>query len=196
MANTTLRAAEAELFPAANNTDNDNLNDVVGNKTDAAQTTVGTTRSLMGYLKGVLNTVLAVDTDTEIILDHLHGVNKVYPSLATGISPVSAGTAWTLGNFIEVVPANTITTIYDIHFIKVEGFDKTGTYCLVLYEGASDIEVGRCRITRDSNSATFGFSPFMTPLIAANARIRAKLAHSGALAATLTFSISLVSLPI
>ena len=190
MANTTLRAAEAELLPPADSTDNDNVNDIAGNKTDAAQTTVGTTRSLMGYIKGILNTVLAIDADSEINQDHIHGVNKVYPTLAAGVPIVSSGTAWVLGNFVEVVPANTITTIFDIHFIKVEGFDKTGTYCLVLYQGAGDTEVGRCRLTRDSNTPTYGYSPFMTPLIPANARIRAKVAHSANPAATLTISIA------
>jgi hypothetical protein len=102
---------------------------------------------------------------------------------------ISSGTQWVLGNFVEVVPADTIKSVYDIHEIKIEGFNKTGTYELVLYKGATDIEVGRVRITRDSNSPTFGFSPFMTYLIPANDRIRAKVAHSADPAATLTISI-------
>ena len=45
--------------PTADATDNTVERDVIGNKADAAQTTVGTTRSLMGYLKGVLTNLTA-----------------------------------------------------------------------------------------------------------------------------------------
>lgn len=40
--------------PSADSIDNILERDVIGNKTDGAQTTVGTTRSLMGYTKGAL----------------------------------------------------------------------------------------------------------------------------------------------
>jgi hypothetical protein len=41
--------------PTADVETNTNMRDVIGNKTDAAVTTVGTTKSLMAYLKGALN---------------------------------------------------------------------------------------------------------------------------------------------
>ena len=41
--------------PSADATANVLERDVIGNKTDAAQVTVGTTRSLMGYMKGLMN---------------------------------------------------------------------------------------------------------------------------------------------
>ena len=50
--NATVLAALA--VPAADSSDNVLERDVIGNKEDAAQTTVGTTRSLMGYTKGAL----------------------------------------------------------------------------------------------------------------------------------------------
>jgi hypothetical protein len=182
MATTTLRAALAELFPAANDTDNDNLNDVIGNKTDTASTTVAATTSLVAYIKGILN-------DLEILSDHIHGVSKVYPTLAAGVTVTASATPWTLGSFVEIVPASTITSIYDIHAIKVEAFDTTTTYELVLYQGASDVEVGRARITRNTAQATSPYVIFMTPRIAANARIRAKVASAASSAATVTISI-------
>lgn len=43
--------------PSADSTANVLVRDVAGNKTDVARTTVGTTRSLMSYLKGVLNQI-------------------------------------------------------------------------------------------------------------------------------------------
>ena len=46
--------------PAADATLNAQINEVIGNKSDAAQTTVGTTRSLVSYLKGVLNQIVTL----------------------------------------------------------------------------------------------------------------------------------------
>lgn len=46
---------DGHLVPAADSTANVKTRDVAGNKGDAAQTTVGTTRSIMAYIKGVLN---------------------------------------------------------------------------------------------------------------------------------------------
>lgn len=43
------------VVPAVDSTANVVARDVIGNKGDTAQTVVGTTRSLMGYLKGALN---------------------------------------------------------------------------------------------------------------------------------------------
>ena len=46
--------------PLADSTDNIYERDVIGNKSDVAQLTVGTTRSLMGYLKGALTEILEI----------------------------------------------------------------------------------------------------------------------------------------
>jgi hypothetical protein len=54
MATATLRAALAELKPLADSTENNQIADVVGQKADAAVTTVGTVASIVGYLKGIL----------------------------------------------------------------------------------------------------------------------------------------------
>ena len=43
--------------PSADSTDNAQMRDVLGNKSDAAQTTVGTTRSVLAYVKGLLNRI-------------------------------------------------------------------------------------------------------------------------------------------
>jgi hypothetical protein len=47
MATATLRAALAELKPLADSTENNQIADVVGQKADAAVTTVGTVASIM-----------------------------------------------------------------------------------------------------------------------------------------------------
>lgn len=47
--------AYAQRVPVADSTDNATIYDVIGNKTDAQTATVGTTASLVAYMKGLLN---------------------------------------------------------------------------------------------------------------------------------------------
>lgn len=57
--NTTLYAGQQAIYdsqtvPSADSTDNDQMGDVVGNKTDAAVEAVGTTKSITAYSKGLV----------------------------------------------------------------------------------------------------------------------------------------------
>lgn len=55
--------------PVANETANNFESEVIGNKTDSAVATVGTDKSLVAYIKGILNTVLSISTQqTEIAI--------------------------------------------------------------------------------------------------------------------------------
>ena len=80
-------SSDAPAVSSADSTANATIADVIGNKTDASQTTVGTTRSLMGYLKGVLTTVL---------------------TLAVAPTSVETGTAvdTTWGSYVQIVAAS------------------------------------------------------------------------------------------
>lgn len=60
---TTIPALAA--VPSADVVTNTNERDVIGNKTDAAITTVGTTKSLMAYLKGLVNSFFALPQSVE-----------------------------------------------------------------------------------------------------------------------------------
>jgi hypothetical protein len=53
----TLRQAETQLFPLPDSTTNLISRDVIGNKTDAAVTTVGVIASIIAYLKGLLSLI-------------------------------------------------------------------------------------------------------------------------------------------
>lgn len=48
---------DLQTVPGADATTNTNARDVAGNKTDAAVTTVGTTKSIIAYVKGLLNQI-------------------------------------------------------------------------------------------------------------------------------------------
>lgn len=65
-------------LPAADATTNTLIGEVIGNKTDAAQTVVAGTRSLMGYIKGLLGMV---------------GTNSVQTGTITMTDPATSNTA-------------------------------------------------------------------------------------------------------
>jgi len=109
--------------------------------------------------------------------DHFHSVGDVYPTLADGV-PLTAGPLWTLSTFVEIVPINTITAEFDIHFISVEGLDTNDVYELHLFQGGSDVLVGKKRFTKNAVQDGIVNVPFQTPVIPANARIRGKLASA------------------
>ena len=69
---TTIPALHA--IPSANATTNTNARDVIGNKTDTAVGTATTDKSLMGYLKGVLEDTGTTIPATIVTLDALHDV--------------------------------------------------------------------------------------------------------------------------
>lgn len=61
MATATLRAALAELKPLADSTNNAQMADAIGQKADAAVTTVGTVASIIGYIKGIIGATNKID---------------------------------------------------------------------------------------------------------------------------------------
>ena len=109
---------------------------------------------------------------------HIHNPAKVYPTLANGIIVAGGVGAWTLGNFVEVIPANTITTDFDIHWVHVESVSATDIYELVLYSGLSEneVEIGRVRTSRESAQSGATDVPIQIAPQHANTRISAKLA--------------------
>lgn len=75
--------------PTADSTATANVMDVVGHKSDAAVTTVGTTKSLMAYLKGVLGLV-----DTEVA-----AIKAKTDNLPA--SPANEATLTTIASYID-----------------------------------------------------------------------------------------------
>lgn len=121
--------------------------------------------------------------------EHVHSPSKVYPTLAAGVTVTGNAGAWVLGVFAEIVPATTITKEFDIHHICLEDISANGVYEIVLYQGATDIEVGRVRVVQDGVFSGVLNIPFQTALLPANARIRAKVASSSGGGDTVTISI-------
>ena len=124
----------------------------------------------------------------EILEEHMHSISKVYPSLAAGVDVLS-GIAWVLGNFVEIIPVNTISKDFDLHWLVIEGITSDGIYELVFY--AATTEISRVRFAGEAGVAgTVSFSPIPTQMNIQpkNAQIQAKLACSAG-AETATISV-------
>lgn len=149
--------------PAPNSARNSEFRDVIGNKQDIA-----TSGSLYGQLIKAAG--------------HLQG--RVFPTLADGVV-VTGGAAWTLGSFVEIVPVNTITAIFDIHAVSIEAISANDVYELVLY--AATTEICRVRFTKNANFDSILNVPVMMGIQPANTQIQAKIASSsGADTATIS----------
>lgn len=139
----------------------------------------------MAYIAGRKSTFDYV----HILEEHAHSMSKVYPTLAAGIDVIS-DIAWTLGAFTEIIPINTITSPFDIHWIITEDVTDDETYELVLYN--VEVEIGRVRFAADNpagNRITVSPLPILTAIQPANSQIQAKVASSGA-TETVTISLS------
>jgi hypothetical protein len=161
---------ETVPIPGQDSVDNNYLQDVVGNKTDT-------------------HSGDSLYSLSETLNDHVHKPSKVYPTLAAGVTITCGTPAWTLGNFVEIVPASTITTDFDIHHLSIENLSANAVYEIVLYYGGSDIEAGRVRVTKNTNFDSVFNVPMQTPIIPANSRIRAKIASDSGNADTSDLSI-------
>lgn len=124
------------------------------------------------------------------LYEHGHSAAKVYPTLAAGVTVTGAAGAWTLGAYAEIVPVNTITTQFDIHWIVIEDASTDDTYELVLY--AATTEIGRVRFAVTLTAGGRVILPpifFQCAVVAANSQIQAKLASLGGGGETVTISI-------
>lgn len=155
--------------PSQDSADNASFKDVIGNKTD---TDAGDSLYSLIHILG----------------DHVHSPSKVYPTLATGVVVTCGTPAWTLGNFATIIPASTITSKFDIHYISVEALSANAVYEIVFYYGATDIEAGRVRVTKNANQDSTLNVPMQTIIIPANSQIRAKVASDSGNADTITLS--------
>ena len=158
----TIPALTVKLAKPTADTANDaTIADVVGIKADTIDGT--SLMSLLKYLKA--DTVYA---------------QKVYPTLATGVTVTASASTWTLGGFIEIIPASTVASNFVISGLNVTSATLNDTYELVLYSGAlgQEVEIGRTRFTKVANNTPIAQHNIKTSQIAANGRISAKIANT------------------
>lgn len=125
------------------------------------------------------------------LYQHVHQQARVYPSLADGKVVTGGAGAWALGSFVEIIPANTITGPFDIHYINFEDASATDTYQLILYSGlgGAEIEIGAVKTKRETATSGTTNVPIQIPAQLANARISAKVASKSGGSDTVTISV-------
>ena len=140
----------------ANGTANRTVSDVIGNRTDSH-----TASTLYGRMK----------TQNE----HVHHAAMVYPTLPTADVVLTSGGAGALGAIVEVIPAATVTSDFDVHWINISTANFNDIYELVLYKGAalSEVEIARARFARSAVQDLANGVPVTMDIQAANERISA-----------------------
>ncbi len=139
-------------------------------------------------VNGVETKVNTLQSDVTTVKTDLLSAEKVYPTLAAGETVTANATAWTLGDYSEIVPAGTIKSTFCINAINLGAVSAATYYELVLY--AVTTEIGRLRFYTSDSSYGYAFKHFKTPPIAANSQIQAKLATASTDADTAVISIS------
>ena len=144
--------------PVVDGVANHEMRDVIGNRDDNSWTT-----TLAGRVHA--------------LEEHVHSASKVWPTEAAGVAITAGAIAWDLGaGFTEIVPNAQIGSKFDIHYVSIENLDTNAVYELVLY--AIEVEIGRCRFTKNAVQDGTMNVPMQTPILPAGTQIQAKLADS------------------
>ena len=144
--------------PLINSIDNVDMVDVLGNKNDNHDGD-----SAMAKL--------------HVLDEHAHESSICFPSLADGVVVAGGAGVWELGNFVEIIPANTILEKFDIHYISVEDLSAVDVYEIRLYAG--EVQIGCARVARTANQDSTTQVRIQVPIQPANTQIHAKVASSG-----------------
>ena len=147
-----------------NGTANATINDVIGNKEDYSFSDGQDNPTVVGHLKAGYY--------------HVHSKARVYPVLADAVTITASAAGWTYGNKIQIIPADTITTKFDIHWVLISDISAVDQYELSLYSGAENQEelIATIAFTRSSNFAQEGNLPIQVAPVPANTRVTAALA--------------------
>lgn len=132
------------------------------------------------------NSLYSINERTD---EHFHSIPFNYPTLANGITVTGHADAWTLGSFVEIIPENTITEDFDLHWISVSNISANDTYELYLYNGTTLIGVAP-EFSRITGAGTLVAFRFQCPVQAANSQIQAKLASKAGGSRTLDVKLN------
>jgi hypothetical protein len=157
-AKTALQATDVAV-PSTNSSANSHERDVVGSKLDDEGGN-------------------SIYSKLYILERHFHSPAKVYPTLANEVTvSKDVAAAWGItSTIVQIIPANTVTVPFDIHYINLGVISNNDAYELILYKGAalSEVEIGRVSFDR-STTTTEGSIPIQTELLPANTRVSARL---------------------
>jgi hypothetical protein len=131
--------------------------------------------------------ITVYDNVPDHILNHTHGVQKLYPVLADPITVTADASGWTLGSFAEIIPANTISNAFHVHHVEISNISANDNYELYLYSGTTLIST--VAFTKSASGEPNDALDFSSPHIPANGQVQAKLACKGLVARTVDIKL-------
>lgn len=103
-----------------------------------------------------------------------------YPNLGSAIQVNTGVTAWTLGNFVQIIPENFIEKQFKIRLVNFELLSDDTTFQLNLYTGPINFEVliAQTRVTRTGVQVKNDGKHLDTPTLLPLTRISCRLASA------------------
>jgi hypothetical protein len=92
--------------------------------------------------------VNAIDDIVDILNDHFHQDQLVWPNDTTNVTLSDGGAPNTFGPYVEMIPAGGMTTLFDIHWVDVSNPSQNAVFLVEFYHGDSDTPMGRIKFTR------------------------------------------------
>jgi hypothetical protein len=106
---------------------------------------------------------------------HIHNPGHIYPADGTTITVTTSATEKTFGNFVDLIPKNTINKAFDIHWISITNINVNGVYVLELHklddDGNSEGLLSQVPCVRADNFSKVGEVICQIPVQAPNTRV-------------------------
>ena len=164
----------ASPVPTADTTDNAYSRDVVGNKEDAAVTTVGTTKSLVAYSKGILSSLSNLPQPEQICRGILFQSSLAqYATIGTSTLLQMGSSDWTIEGIV------TLATVDSYYTIGNRGISSTDGYIFYIYAGALYFSTFQSGATQTTYSSTLVKQGVRTHVAATRAGAAVKLYING-----------------
>ena len=113
---------------------------------------------------------------------HVHGAAFIYPDKADPITVTSSAAAWSeTGTIVEIIPADTITKAFDIHWCSIADISAVLYGMIDLYKDTGGVweKIGPCcDVVRNSNFTRENWARVQIPQQEANTKIGARFSDS------------------
>ena len=123
---------------------------------------------------------------------HIHGASFLYPDKAIPVQLTANAAAWNeTGDIEEIIPANTITKTFDLHWGSITSISATLDGVIDIFSGASgsEVKIASIDVSRTSNFSRENAMPVQVPQQVANARISARFTSSTTNADTVSLKV-------